>query len=258
MQSGQLHWRLPTFKINEWQQTGLAINQLASSQQLLLDQQRRLSVQLMTLQEDERRFLSRELHDEIGQCLTAINAITTAIAQTADQQYPELTADLLSIRRITQHMQQAVHDLLSRLRPAEMEELGLAASLESLIRSWQNQKPASTDYQLTISGDYRKLSTTQAMALFRIAQECLTNINRHAQASQVTIELSIAANSACLQVMDDGLANSLPFANQTGLGLLGIRERLTALQGTLQLNITEPHGLTVKAWLPLAQTTTPA
>jgi signal transduction histidine kinase len=252
MQADNLDWRLPMFKVHEWRQTAQAINQLAASQQLLLEERQRLTVRLMNLQEDERRFLCRELHDEFGQCLAAINAVAASINQTASQQCPELVQEVSTIRRITQHMLQAIHNLLDRLRPAELDELGLAASLESLIRGWQNQKPTCTVYELNINGDCRLLPEAQALALYRIVQESLTNISRHAAASRAVVTLNIAINAVNLTVMDNGQAHSLPFANQGGVGLIGIRERLAALNGALQLEIVEPHGLTLKARLPLA------
>ena len=251
MQAGNPDWRLPTFKINEWRQTAQAINELAASQQLLLEERQRLSIRLMNIQEDERRFLCHELHDEIGQSLTAINAVAFSISQTATEQCPELVPETSAIRRITQHMLQSIHNLLDRLRPAELDELGLAASLDSLIRSWQNQKPVRTTYQLNINGDCRKLTATQALTLFRIVQETLTNISRHAQAGSAIVSLTIDTHEARLTVVDNGQARSLPFTNRGGVGLIGIRERLTALHGALQLEIIAPQGLALTARLPL-------
>ncbi|MDD4915486.1 MAG: histidine kinase [Methylococcales bacterium] len=254
MQTGNLDWRLPAFEVKEWRQTAAAINQLAASQQLLLDERQRLAVRLMHLQEDERRFLCRELHDEFGQCLAAINAVAASIAQTAQQQCPDLIQEVSTIRRITLHMLQAVHGMLGRLRPAELDELGLASSLECLIRGWQSLKPAGTIYRLTINGDCGRLPEAAAMALYRITQECLTNISRHARAANASVSLDIHCDAACLTVADDGLADSLPFADRNGVGLIGIRERLAALHGVLELTIVQPHGLAVKIRLPLADT----
>lgn len=252
MESGHLDCRLPAFELKEWQHIAVAINQLANSQQQLLNERQKLVLKLINIQEDERRYLARELHDEFGQCLAAINAVVASIKQTALQQCPALVAETDHISRITTHMLENVHDLQGHLRPAEFEELGLAASLNSLVAGWNARSGDKTRLQLDISGDCSSLAEVQAMTLFRITQECLTNIAKHATASNVSISLIISVESAILTVTDNGVAKTLPFADSTGIGLLGIRERVTALQGRLQLAIANPHGLIVEVRLPLA------
>jgi len=254
MESGRLDCRLPAFELNEWQCIAAAINQLANSQQQLLNERQKLVLKLINIQEDERRYLARELHDEFGQCLAAINAVAASIKQTALQQCPELVAETDHISRITSHMLENVHGLLRRLRPAEFEELGLAVSLNSLVAGWNARSGDKTRFQLDISGDCSSLAEVPAMTLFRITQECLTNIAKHATASNVSISLVISSESAILTVTDNGVADRLPFADAAGIGLLGIRERITALQGRLQLAIANPHGLIVEVSLPIAAT----
>lgn len=254
MESGHLDCRLPAFELNEWQRIAAAINQLANSQQLLLDERQKLVVKLINIQEDERRYLARELHDEFGQCLAAINAVATSIKQTALQQCPALVAETDHISRITTHMLENVRDLLGRLRPAEFDELGLDASLNSLVAGWNARCGDKTRFQLDISGDCSLLAEAPAMSLFRITQECLTNIAKHATASDVSISLIIGLKSAILTVADNGIAKTLPFTDTTGIGLLGIRERVAALQGRLQLAISNPHGLIVEVCVPMVTT----
>jgi signal transduction histidine kinase len=252
LESGHLDFRLPAFELDEWQRIALAINQLAASQQQLLEERQKLAVKLIDLQEQERRYLARELHDEFGQCLAAINAVAVSIKQTAAQQCPELVGEVEHIGRITGHMLEGMRDLLGRLRPAEFDELGLAASLNSLVAGWNGRSGGKTRYRLNIAGDCASLPEAQAVALFRIAQECLTNIAKHAAASGVGISLAIDEAEAVLNIKDDGLAKQLPFADAAGIGLLGIRERVNALNGQLRLAIAQPHGLIVEARLPLA------
>lgn len=251
METGHLAYRLPSFELNEWQRIAAAINQLAASQQQLLDERQKLVVKLINLQEEERRYLARELHDEFGQCLAAINAVAASIKQTAVQQCPGLIDEAEHISRITAHMLDGVRDLLGRLRPAEFDELGLSASLNSLVAGW-NGRGGKTRYRLSIHGDCAALPEAQAVALFRIAQECLTNIAKHAAASSVSISLIISPETAVLTVEDDGVATQLPFADAAGIGLLGIRERVAALRGQLNLAIAEPRGLIVEVRLPMA------
>lgn len=254
MEAGRLDFRLPAFELNEWQRIAAAINQLAASQQQLLEERRKLVAKLITLQEAERRHLTRELHDEFGQCLAAIQAVTASIRQTAARQCPQLLEETDRIGRITAHMMDSVRQLLGRLRPAEFDELGLAASLGGLIAGWNGRSQGKTRFQLHISGDCGVLSDAQAIGLFRITQECLTNIAKHAEASAARIDLTIRADAAGLRIRDDGKANRLPFADSGGIGLSGMRERVAALHGQLELAIAEPRGLIVAIQLPLGVT----
>lgn len=255
MEKGDLAYRLPQFELPEWQRTAAAINQLAASQQQLLEQRQKLAVKLMTLQEEERRYLARELHDEFGQCLAAINAVAASIAQTAAQQCPELVDEADHIGRISQHMMDSVRGLLGRLRPAELDELGLSASLNSLVSGWNGRSGGRTRYQLNIIGNCASLPEPVTVTLFRVTQECLTNIAKHSEATTAQVTLAINAESVTLTIRDDGIARALPFAENQGIGLLGIRERVNALRGRLALAIVQPHGLQVEASLPMLSAT---
>lgn len=255
LEAGHQAYRLPIFELNEWRRIAEAINQLAASQQQLLEERQKLAVKLINIQEEERRYLARELHDEFGQCLAAINAVATSIKQAAAQQCPEVINDTDHISRITAHMLDSVRDLLGRLRPAELDELGLVASLNSLVAGWNGRGGGKTRYHLSINGDCALLREVQSVTMFRIAQECLTNIAKHAAASYVSINLAINQGAAILTIVDNGIATELPFADVAGIGLLGIRERVTALHGQLSLVIAEPHGLIVEVMLPMSAIT---
>jgi len=244
-------YRLPSFELIEWQCIATAINQLAASQQQLLAERQKLAVQLITVQEEERRYLARELHDEFGQCLAAINAVAASIAQTAEQQYPALVDDAKHISRITKHMLDNVRDLLKRLRPAELDELGLAASLNSLVSGWNAHSGGKCQYRLNIVDDCALLPEPLTITVFRLIQECLTNIAKHASATNANITLTITTDTVALTVTDNGCATILPFAGNSGIGLLGIRERVTALGGRLTIAIAVPHGLIVDIQLPI-------
>jgi glucose-6-phosphate-specific signal transduction histidine kinase len=244
-------YRLPTFALNEWRRIASAINQLTDSQQQLLTERQKLVVKLINLQEDVRRFMVRELHDEFGQCLAAINAVATSIQYSAAQQCPELVDEAKQISRITDHMLSGVRHMLGRLRPVEFDEFGLAPSLNNLVSNWNTLSSGKTHYQLSIRGDCASLPEPLAVTLFRIVQECLTNIAKHAASTIVSINITINNQGVNLKIKDDGIATQLPFTNTDGIGLLGIRERITAMNGQLRLSIAEPHGLSVEAWLPV-------
>ena len=146
------------FKLLEWQQTATAINELVSSQQKLLDERKHLNLKLITLQDEERRFLARELHDELGQCLSATNALAASISQTAKQECPVLVDDAENISRINGHIMQTVRDLLVRLRPTDIDELGLEVSLNSLISEWNTRTGSKIHFSLMINGDCSELA----------------------------------------------------------------------------------------------------
>jgi two-component system, NarL family, sensor histidine kinase UhpB len=250
IRKGDLSYRLPLFDIVEWRIISDAVNHLADSQQQLLEDRRQLIVKLMTLQEDERRYLSRELHDEFGQCLAGINAITASVSYTAAEKCPDLIDEISRINPITKHMMDSIHSLLARLRPVELDELGLSASLSGLVLDWNNRNNGKVFYQLNIESDCKTISESQSVALFRIAQECLTNIAKHSAATQVDISLQTENDTIIFIVKDNGIANTLPFANKSGIGLFGIYERVTELHGDVMFRINEPQGLVVSVTLP--------
>ncbi len=222
-----------------WNAAAAALNQLAAAQQQLQQERQALLGKLMQTQEQELRNLARELHDEFGQYLTAIHAIAAALPLCPES---ELLAQTL------QELQQSLQQLLNRLRPAELEELGLSAGLRRLIAIWRRACP-QTRYELKIKGDEQRLTPEQTIALYRIAQEALSNAARHAAAENIELGLDIGQTAASLRINDDGQACALPTGG--GLGLIGMRERAAAAGGKLQLNLNAPHGLVVRAEIPL-------
>ncbi|MCX4187126.1 HAMP domain-containing sensor histidine kinase [Methylophaga sp. OBS4] len=254
MREGELDLRLPEFDVAEWKRTSQAINALADSQQQTLAENQRLAFKLMNVQEEEHRYISRELHDEFGQCLAGINAVTTSIAQTAKKDCPALLEEISSISHITSHMMTALRNLLTRLRPADVDELGLATSLNQLVRSWNQRSGNQTNYRITVEGDVDGLPEPLPVNIYRIVQECLTNIAKHAQASQALISLSyLNPTTLSLVIQDNGIAETATFEHTMGMGLLGIHERVTALGGSAKLQTQHQGGLIVTILLPVVQ-----
>jgi len=250
MQQGDLTVRLPHFDLLEWQQTSTAINKLAANQQRLLSDRKKLTFKLITLQDEERRYLARELHDELGQCLAAINALTASITHTAKQQCPTIVEDAESLSRINGHIMDTVRNLLVKLRPTEIDELGLELSLNSLVSEWNSHQADKVNYQLFIKGHCQKLSDPYPITLFRIIQECLSNIAKHSSATRATIKLDIKDKLITLLVEDNGNIDTLPFIDNSGFGLLGINERVSLLDGQLQLSKNQSAGLSTLITLP--------
>ena len=252
MREGNLDYRLPGFDIAEWRRTGEAINALASSQQHTLAENKRLALKLMNAQEEEHRYISRELHDEFGQCLAGINAVTASVAQTARKDCPAVVDEVQSISHITAHMMKALRNLLTRLRPTEVDELGLSASLTQLVKSWNQRSGNQTQYQLDIDKNLDNLPDPLPVNIYRIVQECLTNIAKHAKAGKAEISLRrMTDQTVLISIRDDGIAQAESFENTMGIGLFGIHERVTALGGLLSLQAQRYGGLLVTVSLPI-------
>lgn len=262
MAQGNLSTRLPNFKIMEWQRTGEAINHLTANLEKILSERKELALKLMGVQEEERRFLTRELHDEFGQCLAGLNATASSITQTAVEKCPELVPDGQNITRITSHMMDLLRNILVHLRPSDIDELGLTASLKSMVAGWNTRSGGKTQYELEVDGDFDHLPEPIPANIFRIVQECLTNVSKHSAAENAKVKLerlssteivgtSISDESITLTIEDDGIANDLTFSGSSGIGLLGIRERVAALGGQLTLQANKPSGLIIHVWIPL-------
>ncbi len=251
MQNGDLTERLPQFQLLEWQKISTSINELAISQQTLLDDRKTLTFKLISLRDEERRYLARELHDELGQCLAAINALAASITQTAKQKCHIIVDDIESITRINRHIMNTIRTLLVKLRPTEIDELGLELGLNSLMNKWNSQTNNKTHYKLILTGHYQHLPEPYPITLFRIIQESMTNIAKHSCATNAVVELTINDNFIILTINDNGIMDSLPSADNSGVGLLGVRERVSALGGQLQLIKNESGGLCIKVSLPI-------
>ncbi len=250
MRDGQLETRLPHFDVIEWKRTSDAINQLALSQQNIIADNKQLALKLINVQEEQQRYIARELHDEFGQCLSGINALVSSLSHSAQTESPHLVTEIKSISQISHHMMAVLRDILTRLRPIEVDDLGLKTSLINLIESWNKRLNGQTHYSLHIQGNLKCLTEPLPTNLYRITQECLTNIAKHANASKADIVLALRTHHVALTISDDGIADTDTFDNVTGVGLLGIRERVTALGGTLELSTLKP-GLTISITVPL-------
>ena len=252
MRDGQLDTRIPSFEVNEWKRTSDAINQLASSQEQIMANNKQLALKLMNVQEEEHRYISRELHDEFGQCLAGINAVTTSINQTAKTQCPDIVDEVNSVSNITSHMMDVLRSMLTRLRPAEVDDFGLTTSLKKLVSSWNNRTHGETQYQLSITGDIENLPEPLPVNIYRMVQECLTNIAKHAQASAAEVIINHHDNHSLeLIIKDDGTAETNALENTMGMGLLGMRERVSALGGQLDIESSPANGVTVTILLPV-------
>jgi len=248
--AGELSARLAPFDLAELSAIGNVFNHLAARLEMTLAERNALTQRLIAVQDEERLHLARELHDEFGQCLAAISAVAASAGQTARLDCPALVPECQSIARTAARMMDALRSALLRLRPPEIDEVGLAASLEGLVAGW-NKNGCGTRFSIQLSGRFNTLPQAFAADLYRIAQEAITNAAKHAQASRVTVCLCMREEEGGqgaeieLTVDDDG--RGADAQAKSGLGLLGMRERVAALGGLLYLQAARPHGLALRA-----------
>jgi len=260
-QRDRYDYRLPPLRLLELHTIAQALNHMAQSLASSQEARRRLDLQLRSLREDERSRLARELHDELGQRLTAMRADTAWLIRRSLEQ-PPLADVANALADHCEHVQHALRDLLQRLRARqpyedEDEPLPLQRLLRELVDSWRDLPDQGTRFELDIAIDEHLVSGDLALTVYRLTQEALTNIARHAHATRVSIRLALHDDSRLeWSVCDDG--NGLTDPGQAayrGNGLVGMRERVWALHGEIDMFATHPHnsrpGLTIRARLPL-------
>lgn len=250
MEAGDLSARLPEFELIELQRIASVFNHLADRLQSTMRSQQQLAERLLGVREEERRHLARELHDEFGQCLTSINAEAAYANELARDVLPELLPCAQAIARTSGHMMESLQQILRQLRPVGLEEFGLVAGLEQLIRGWNQRSHGRCAYRLELDGDFGDLPDSLNVSLYRIVQESLTNATRHGEASEVVVRLERGENIE-LSIADDGRPEAARPV-EPGLGVLGMHERVQALGGSFILAPREPRGMIVAASIPRA------
>ncbi|OQW93413.1 MAG: hypothetical protein BWK79_11265 [Beggiatoa sp. IS2] len=224
----------------------------------LLEENRFLIHRSIAIQEAERRNLSRELHDEFGQCITAIQADAETIVETAQiavtpENLQRISVSANAILEVSTHIYSVVHSLMRQLRPTGLDELGLIEILQESVKSWQNRHP-EVRCTFTITGNFENLGESINITIYRIVQECLTNIAKYARATHVSITLvaDLTTQQLTLRVQDDGHGMNL-VRHKRGLGLIGMRERIAALEGLFSLESVPGQGVTITAAIPIAE-----
>lgn len=221
-----------------------------------LAEKNRLARRFIDAQEAERRSLARELHDELGQYLNAIKLDAVAIGNHAAQAPPHERAQ--AIVESVERVHRVVQTMIRRFRPVALDELGLAAALEHSIGEWQRRMPG-TVLHLDATGDLDHCGESVNLALYRMVQEGLTNVSRHARAGRVDVRLERCARADAngdeirLAIEDDGVGVDL-CALTTGLGLVGMRERAELLGGAFHVASEPGRGFSLHASVPVSAT----
>jgi signal transduction histidine kinase len=210
---------------------------------------------LVTAQEDERRRVARELHDSFGQLLTGLSLGVRAVRDTPHLP-PEAAERIAAVERIAGELHRAAHDLAVQLRPTALDDVGLPAALANLTAEWSRRTGVPVSFADSGCGDERFPPQVET-ALYRVVQEALTNVARHACPNYVGVMVGRRDDHAVAVVEDDGRGFNPegPRAPDRpgGLGLAGMRERVTLLGGTVEIESAPGHGTTIFARIPLSE-----
>ncbi|MGC4080044.1 MAG: histidine kinase [Rubrivivax sp.] len=250
LEQGDLAWRLPAFRTAEFARIAGAVNQLAGRLAHTNEERNLLTTRLLQVQENERRALARDLHDEFGQCLTATAALAAAIEAGAPADRADIAEEAQAIGRAQARMMKTLRSALLRLRSQDIEEIGLEASLRQLVSEHNLLTASRSVFRLRVDGAIAALPRPIAIGVYRIAQECLNNAARHGSPTQVALCVAREREAVAITVEDDGGGDAARIGRIGGHGIPGLRERLDALGGTLAI-ANGSAGIRVAALIPL-------
>jgi signal transduction histidine kinase len=251
LQAGHLETRLPRFSLRDVDDISLRFNQCAAAMQEAAVQRRDLTRRIIEAEEEERKRLARELHDELGQSLTAIKVDAAYIAREAANTAPKIVDSAQAIEKLSSDIMELIRSMLARLRPHGLETVGLRETLHDLVNGWQARVADRFDCSLSIRGNVDVLPSDLKVTLYRLMQECLTNAVRHSRARTIAIRLSVEDERVLVEVTESGIAENANVVGASGAGLLGMRERVDAHGGALTIDFSPAGGLSLHAWMPV-------
>jgi two-component system sensor histidine kinase UhpB len=264
IQKGDLGHRLPALPGAEAHAIGTAFNRMAQAvgdkvqaerkaleAEAKLEERREMARVVEQRVEEERRLIAHELHDEFSQSVTAIRSMALAIATQGGARDPAMGEIARLIAEEAARLYDAMHGLIPRLVPLSLDTLGLAASLEGLVRDWQSRYPA---VMLSLKHDLAaELGPSVTLAIYRVVQEGLINALRHAKASRVDISVRSDAQRMFVTITDDGVGLPDDWSRAGHFGLRGLAERVAHLGGEFKVADCESHGVRLTAEIPLAE-----
>ena len=221
-----------------------------------LEQNRQLTHAIQSRLEEERRSIARELHDELGQCVTAIKTIGTAISNRTQETAPDIHANALTIVSVASHIYDVVHGIIRQLRPSALDHLGLSETLRDTVSAWRERHP-DIACDLRLEGALEGMGETINITVYRIVQECLTNVARHAVATRSDIDVARRndpqrGDVVKVIVRDNGRGFAQQLEREaTRFGLIGMRERVQALDGEFKIDSSPGNGVAVTAVIPV-------
>jgi two-component system sensor histidine kinase UhpB len=262
LEKGDLAYRLPELHGTEARTMGAAFNRMAQAVEDKVQAEREAREAQARLEErsemarivdqrieEERRLIAHELHDEFGQSVTAIRALAVAIASQPGARDSSIAETARLISDEAARLYDAMHGLIPRLVPPSLDTLGLADTIENLVRDWQRRYPSvSLSVKQNLSAD---LGPSVTLAIYRVVQEGLINALRHGQPAHVDIEVRSNADNVVVTVVDDGVGLPDDWKRPGHFGLRGLAERVSHLGGTFQVGNAEPRGVRIHARIPL-------
>jgi signal transduction histidine kinase len=230
-------------------------SQLLSRSDRLQEELRRLSRQILSAQEEERKRISRELHDVIAQTLTGINVRLATLKKQAATDTRSLQQNIARTQRLVEESVDLVHRFARELRPAVLDDLGLIPALHSFVKGFA--KSSHLRVRVTVFAAVETLDIAKRTVLYRVATEALTNVARHAQATQVDLSIRKLPDAFCMEVTDNGrsfdVERALHAKGNYRLGLLGMRERVEMVGGNFAVESVLGKGTTVQARIPFGK-----
>jgi two-component system, NarL family, sensor histidine kinase UhpB len=215
-----------------------------------LEERREMALLVEQRVEEERRLIAHELHDEFGQSVTAIRSLALAIASQGGVRDPATGDVARLISDEAARLYDAMHGLIPRLMPLTLDTLGLADTLENLVRDWQRRNPS---VELSLQHDLpADLGPSITLAIYRVVQEGLINAVRHAQATRIDISLGSTRDRIVVTVVDDGVGLPEEWSRPGHFGLRGLAERVEHLGGSVKVGDRQPRGVCLTAEIPLA------
>ena len=215
--------------------------------QELLQHKSDLLQRIYTAKEDERLALARELHDDMGQTSTAIRT-EVALLQRIGRLHPEAEESVKRISESAQHLSQMTRQMLHRLRPPALDSMGLAQALVALCHNWQNSNQNLCEFKASDLPE--GLNDYACVTVYRIVQEALTNVTRHANAKHVRVQLTLDSKGLNLNIEDDGQGMADTQAVHPGFGLLGMQERVASVAGRMSISSKLGQGLRLAIQIP--------
>lgn len=246
IEKGQYQQRIPDFRVSEFGMIARAVNHLTEALAFAKHENRELTRHSLKIQEQERQQLAKELHDEMGQSVTAIKAM----AVTGKQANADIVTINNSIISICDRLFMVVRSMMRNLHPIVLSELGLKASLQDLIEHWTEMQPA-IDYQIKCTDAIDNIDEKKAIQVFRVIQECLTNIARHAHATQVRITVNNDVNTDGFQIsIEDNGRGCDPGLMKSGFGVMAIQERMENIGGKVSFASAPGQGMQISINIP--------
>ena len=227
-------------------------NSMLDQSKLMQAQLRHLSHKILSAQEEERKRISRELHDVIAQMLTGINIRLETLRAEASVNTKDLTKSIMRTQKLVEKSVDLVHRFARELRPEMLDDLGLIPALYSHMTGFT--KATGIRVSLTAFAGVEELSNAKRTVIYRVAQEALANIARHAKASKGEVIIEKVANEVRMQIKDNGksfnVGNVLHSKRTRRLGLLGMRERVEMIGGSFMVESAVGHGTAIKVQFP--------